>query len=298
MAGGAGFIGSHTVDELIRRGARVVVVDNLSTGRRENIHSRARFYKMDTASPRLASVFKKERPHYVFVLATMSSPPLTILDPKRDAGAIIGLINILENAVRFKVKKVLYSSSGFIYGNARTFPTPESEFFQPLAPYNISKYASEQYLKFFHTHYGLPIVILRYATVYGPRQISRVLADYIKKIRRGRRSEIYGRKTRDYIYVSDVARVNLRALEVSDYRGDPVFNISGGKETVMHDLYRMIARLLGQPRNMSIQRPAKPGEVDRFWLDIRRAKRVLGFKPRIPLKIGLEKTVEWFLKTA
>ena len=294
VAGGAGFIGSHTVDALIAAGGRVSVVDDLSTGRREHVHPRARFYRMATVSPRLEAVFRRERPHHVFALAAVSSPPVSVEDPLRDVAGLAGLINLLELARRYKVKKVLYSSSGFIYGNSKRLPTPESEPFQPLAPYNVSKFASEQYLKFYREHYGLPSVILRYSTVYGPRQLSRVIADYITKISRGRRAEIYGIKTRDYVYVSDVVAANLRAMEARDYRGEPVFNIGSGRETNLADVYRAIAGILGQDDNRPIRKPAKPGEVDRFWLSIRRARRVLGFRPRIALAEGLRKTVAWF----
>ena len=294
VAGGAGFIGSHTADALVAAGARVSVVDDLSTGRREYVHPRARFYQMATASPRLEAVFKRERPHYVFILAAVSSPPVSVEDPLRDVAGLVGLINLLELSRRYKVKRALYSSSGFIYGNSKRLPTPESEPFQPLAPYNISKFAGEQYLNFYREHYGLPSVVLRYSTVYGSRQRSRVIADYIKKISRGKRAEIYGTKTRDYVYVSDVVRANLRAMEAGKYRPDPVFNIGGGRETDLADLYRMIASILGRPANTPIRRPAKLGEVDRFWLDIRRARRILGYRPRVRIEEGLQKTVAWF----
>lgn len=295
VAGGAGFIGSHTVDALIAEGARVSVVDDLSTGRRAYVHHRARFYRMQTASPRLEAVFRRERPHYVFALAAVSSPPISVEDPLRDAAGLVGLINLLERSRRHKVRKVLYSSSGFTYGNARHLPTPESEPFQSLAPYNISKFASEQYLEFYREHYGLASVVLRYSTVYGPRQLSRVIGDYITKISRGERAEIYGTKTRDYVYVSDVVAANLRAMEVRDYRGEPVFNIGSGQETNLADVYRAIARILGQADNRPVHKPPKPGEVDRFWVDIRRARKILGFRPRVALAKGLQKTVEWFL---
>lgn len=297
MTGGAGFIGSHTVDALIAAGARVAIVDDLSTGLRENIHPRARFYRMATASPRLSTVFRRERPQYVFALAAVSNPPVSIQDPLRDAAGLVGLINILELSVRHRVRKILYSSSGFIYGNARRLPTPETEPFQSLAPYNISKFASEQYLELYASHHKLPIAILRYSTVYGPRQLSRVIADYIGKISAGRRAEIYGTKTRDYIYVSDVAAANLRAMEIKNYRGESVFNIGSGREINLIALYRMIAKLLGKPDNKPIRKPSKPGEVDRFCLDIRRARRILGFRPTVKLNDGLRKTVQWFLES-
>ncbi len=294
VAGGAGFIGSHTVDAFIDAGARVSVVDDLSTGRRENINPRVRFYQMATASPKLDSVFRREKPHFVFMLAAVSSPPVSVADPLRDIAGLTGLVNLLECSRLHKVKKLLYSSSGFIYGNTKRLPTPESEPFQPLAPYNISKFASEQYLKFYREHYGLASVVLRYSTVYGPRQLSRVIADYITKISQGKRAEIYGTKTRDYIYISDVVRANLRAMEVNMYRGDPIFNIGSGRETNMADMYRMIAKMLGWPQNRPIRKPSKPGEVDRYWLDARRARSVLGFRARVKLEEGLQKTIAWF----
>lgn len=294
VAGGAGFIGSHTVDALITAGARVSVV---SIRRGEYMNPRAHFYRMATSSSRLASVFRREKPFYVFAFAAVSSPPISISDPIRDAAGLVGLVNLLELSRRNKVKKLLYSSSGFIYGNTKHLPTPESEPFQPLAPYNISKFAGEKYVEFYREHFGLASVILRYGTVYGPRQRSRVIADYITKIADGKRAEIYGTKTRDYVYVSDVVATNLRAMEVSDYRGESIFNIGSGKETDMADVYRMIAQILGQDRNKPIHKPSKLGEVDHFWLDVRRARRILGFRARVKLKEGLRRTVEWFQQT-
>ncbi|RJQ36787.1 NAD-dependent epimerase/dehydratase family protein [Candidatus Parcubacteria bacterium] len=297
VAGGAGFIGSHTVDALVAQGARVAVVDDLSSGRRENVHPNVRFYRMPTASRALGNVFRREKPEYVFAFAAVSNPPVSIVEPLRDVAGLAGLLNLLEFSRAHTAKRVLYASSGYIYGNAGRFPTPETEPFQPLAPYNISKFAGEQYLKFYREHHGLDSVILRYSTVYGPRQVSRVIEDYILKISNGRRAAIYGAKTRDYVHVTDIVRANLAAMEIRGYRGDPVFNIGSGKETDMADLYAALAAILGRPNNRPIRKPPKPAEVDRFWVDIRRARRILGYRPTVKLTDGLSETVAWFKAT-
>lgn len=257
------------------------------------MNRRARFYRLDMASPRLAHVFCTERPRIVFVFAAIPRVQLTIKDPMKDAEGILGIINVLENSVRIGAKKVVYSSSGFIYGNAKRVPVVEREPFQPLAPYNISKFACENYLRFFHSYYGLDYVILRYATVYGPRQTSGAMLYYIQTIKRNRPPEIYGKKTRDYIFISDVVRANLAAVERATHRVDPVFNIAVGRETRIEDLCGMIAATLGKPMPKLRMLPSIPGEVDRYFLDTRKARRVLSFRPRVPLPAGLKKTIAW-----
>ncbi|MFY9462536.1 MAG: NAD-dependent epimerase/dehydratase family protein [Candidatus Sungiibacteriota bacterium] len=296
VVGGAGFIGSHTVDALLKYGAKVVIVDNLSNGKKENCSPHARFYRLDAASTKIAAVFDRERPDYVYLFAALVNVPLGLKHPSHDAKSIIALVNVLENCVQYGVKKVLYSSSGFIYGNAVRRPTSESAPLQPLSPYSISKAAGESYLKFFHSYYGLPYVILRYGTVYGSRQVSGAVADYIRKICRNERAEIYGTKTRDYVHVADVVAANIAAMRANIGGHEAVFNIATGKETHLAKLYAMIARVLGKPGNKPVLRPARSGEIDRFCLDTRKAKKMIRFSPRVPLERGLAETIRWFLK--
>lgn len=295
VIGGAGFIGSHAVDALVERGAKVSIADNLSTGRRENCHPRALFQRLDTDDASgLARLFRLKRPEFVLNFAALVHVPLTIQDPRRDAKSITGLINVLDNAVKFKVKKVFHASSGFIYGNARRIPTPESEPAQPLNPYSISKAACEHYLRFYNTRHGLPFAALRFSVVYGPRRLDGAIPYYLKSLASGRAVEIYGKKTRDLIFVHDAVEAILLALRRGIGPQGLILNIGSGRETTLSGLHALLAELMDRPNARPCYLPGKPGEVNRMCLDIRQAKRVLGFSPRTPLRLGLQRTVEWF----
>lgn len=297
MVGGAGFIGSHTADELILQGARVAIVDNLSSGKKENCSPRARFYKVDaTSASALAGVFQKEKPQFVFMFAALTNVPRALREPLLDSRSIAALVNVCDYAVRYGVKKLLFASSGFIYGNARKRPTPETETCQSFNPYSISKAACENYLKFFRMHHGLRSVVLRYGTVYGPRQVGGAIADYIHSIYGGKRAEIFGIKARDYIFISDAVRANLLAMEKDNYyKSGPIFNISGGRETNLRDVYALVAKLLNRSENKPKICPDRVGEIKRLLLDINRARRTLHFLPEVSLEEGMQKTVDWFL---
>ena len=297
--GGAGFIGSHTVDELLRRGARVAIVGR-STAKEykkagKHLNPRAKFYNADGASAAdMKRVFKKVKPDFVMNFAALTDIPLAIREPLRDAESILIVINILENAVRFGSKKILHASSGFIYGNAKRIPTPETEPPQLTNPYAISKMACENYLKFFNAQYGLAFVALRYASVYGPRRKTGAIPYYIRQIIRGKPVEIYGKKTRDCIFISDVVRANLLAFEKSIDGTEPIFNIGSGQETDLIKLHAVIKKFLGKPQAKAQRLNTRPGEVDRMRLDIQKAKKVLGFKSVVGLEDGLRQTVEWY----
>ncbi len=292
VTGGAGFIGSHMTDELIRRGARVAIVDNLSTGRRKNINPRALFYRMNIADPRLKNVFRKFKPHYVYHFAFHVLVPKSTQDPLLDMPSIAGSLNLFENSAKHKVKKVVFSSSGFLYGNTKHLPAKETEPVDPISPYIVSKHAVENYLKFFKVGHGLLYVVLRYAAIYGPRQITGAMADYIRNLARGRQAKMWGNgaKTRDYVYVADVVAANLAALRVRDNHPNPVFNIGTGKETTLNELYRRIARLLGKTPK-PIYLPDRIGEQMRYSLDHSKIRRELGWRPVVSLKEGLVKTI-------
>ncbi|MBI2639316.1 MAG: NAD-dependent epimerase/dehydratase family protein [Candidatus Sungbacteria bacterium] len=299
VVGGAGFIGSHTVDELLRRDARVVIIGKSAFKESKRggsfINPKAKFYRANAASPGdIGEVFRRERPDFVMNFAALTDIPLAIREPLRDAESIFIIINILENAVRFGVKKILHASSGFIYGNTRRIPTPETEPPQFTNSYAISKFACENYLKFFNAQYGLPYVSLRYANVYGPRRKTGVIPYFIRQIIGNEPSDTYGKKTRDCVFVSDAVRANLLAFEKSIRGSEPVFNIGSGQEASLGEIHSIIKKLLGKPKAELFQKPAKKGEVNRMCLDIRRAKKVLGFAPSVSLEEGLRQTVEWY----
>lgn len=298
VVGGAGFIGSHTADELIRRGARVAIVGKSTAKEYKKagryINPRAKYYHANAASPAdIRKVFRKERPNFVMNFAALTDIPLAIRQPLRDAESILVIVNVLENAVRFGVKKILHASSGFIYGNTKRIPTPETESPRPLNPYTISKMACENYLKFFHSQHGLPFVALRYANVYGPRRKTGAIPYFIRQIVRGEPTEIYGKKTRDCIFVSDIVRANLLAFEKNTKGVEPIFNIGSGRETDFIEFHSIIKKILGKPAELRLL-PERPGEVDRMCLDVSQAKRILGFTPRVGLKDGLTRTIRWY----
>ncbi|OGW52366.1 MAG: UDP-glucose 4-epimerase, partial [Nitrospirae bacterium RBG_13_43_8] len=225
VTGGAGFIGSHVVDGYIAKGHEVIVVDNLVTGKRKNLNVAAKFYLMDIRSDLLKVVFEIERPEIVNHHAAQPSVPASMKNPLFDEEVNIGgIINLLECSVKYSAKKVIFSSSGgAIYGEAETIPTSEVYQPRPLSPYAISKLASEHYLNCYRSHYGLDFTTLRYANVYGPRQVPHgeagVVAIFMEKFLRGEIPTVYqyeeepGGMMRDYCYVEDVARANLFAVE-------------------------------------------------------------------------------------
>lgn len=290
ITGGAGFIGSHTGDALIKKGAKVVVVDNLDTGLKENINKKAKFYKLNIADKKLEQVFKREKPEIIYHFAANAIVPRSVKNPLIELDAISGTLNILVNAQKYGVKKIIFSSSSFIYGNSNKLPLKEGSRLQLISPYAISKATIEQYLDFFRRVYHLPYVALRYATVYGPRQRMSAMADYVRTLKRGDQAEIWGdgTKTRDYVYIDDIVKANLLALKVSDSYKSPIFNVGSAKETTLNELYYEIAKILGKKAN-PIYLPDRPGELIRYCVDYSKIKKELGWKPTIGLKRGLSK---------
>ncbi len=295
VTGGAGFIGSHLVDALIEKGHRVSVIDSLVSGRTENINPQAKFYKADFNDSEIDGIFDAEKPETVYHLAFNTNVPLSVREPFYDAQSITGSVKILENCRRIKIAKIIFSSSGFIYGNTDNFPTKENEPFKPIAPYSISKYAVEQYLHFYQNVYAVPFVIFRFATVYGPRQIGQALNAYIEKIFKDERAELYGEKpkTRDYIFVKDVVAALLLALDYNlEPSVEPIFNVGTGKETSLSEAYALIAKLLSK-KNEPIYKPGRPGELERYCLDYSKIKKIFGWKPKYDLETGLKEVLKY-----
>ncbi len=297
VTGGAGFIGSHLVDALINSGAKVSVVDNLVTGRKENLNKKAKFYQLDINDPALEKVFKKEKPEVVYMLAFNTNVPKSVREPLFDARSLTGSLNTLEMARKYGTKRVVFSSTSFVYGNTKHLPTPETEPVLPDNPYIISKSSIEHYLKFYKKAHGLDFVIFRYATTYGPRQVGGAMADYIRSIHAGKQAEIYGngKKTRDYMFVGDIVRANLMAATYKEQKNIlPVFNLSTGVETSLYSLYKKIGMLLGQDKAEPLFMPDRPGELIRSKLDNAKAKKYYKWKPSVSLDEGLKITVEYY----
>ena len=298
VTGGAGFIGSHLVDRLIQEGNEVIVVDNLSTGKRKNINKKAQFYKMDIQSKRIERVFRNERPLIVVHLAAQMSVRHSTDDPGFDAQVnILGTINVLEHAVRQGVRKVTFASSGgVVYGEQEIFPASESHRTEPLSPYGISKLAGEKYLAYYANATGLRYVALRFANVYGPRQDSEgeagVVAIFSKQMLDGGQPIVNGtgKQTRDFIYVDDAVEAILVTLG-EDVRG--IFNVGTGQETTINECYGII-KSLTKCQCKELYGAAKKGEQFRSVLDVTKLREVFGWDPQVTLQEGLTRTVDFF----
>ncbi len=299
ITGGAGFIGSHLVDRLISEGHKVVIVDNLSTGKKENLNKKAKFYKIDIRSPKIDQVFKKEKPEIVFHLAAQIDVRKSVEDPTEDAKInIVGSLNVLENCRKCKIKKIIFTSTGgAIYGEAKMVPTPETYSEYPLSPYGIEKLAIDKYLNYYRQVFGLPFISLRFANIYGPRQNSKgeagVVAIFCNKMLSGEQPIINGdgKQKRDFVFVGDVIQAAVLAM---GSKRVGIYNIGTAKETNINIIFRELKKLTGSDCK-EIHVPAKPGEQRRSCLDYLKAKKELSWQPKHDLKKGLKETVGWFM---
>jgi len=299
VTGGAGFIGSNVCDTFAAAGHEVVALDDLSSGKRENVSRGIRLIEASLRDgARIAALLKEERPQVVCHHAAQIDVRKSVADPVYDAELnLIAMLRLLEASVAAGVGKVLFSSSGgACYGEQETFPAPETHPLRPVSPYGVSKAAGELYLGYYQAQHGLPYVALRYANVYGPRQDPHgeagVVAIFAQRLLAGQECTIFGDggQTRDFVYVGDVARANLLALE-SSYVG-PV-NVGTGVETSVSQLYGRMAEAAG------VTKPArhaegKPGEQRRSVIAPQLAARVLGWRPEVPLAQGLARTLDYF----
>jgi UDP-glucose 4-epimerase len=299
VTGGAGFIGSHLVDAFVGAGHQVSVIDDLSSGKRENLNPQARFYHLDVQDGSgVADVFRRERPEVLCHHAAQMDVRRSVADPVFDARVnLIGLLNLLEHGRQQGLKRVLLASTGgAIYGEQDVFPAPETHKLEPVSPYGVAKLASERYLFFYSVSYGISYVALRYANVYGPRQNPHgeagVVAIFTEKLLRGEQPTINGdgKQSRDYVYVGDLVRANLAALQ-SDFTG--AVNFGTGIETDVNALFRLLCKLCGSSA-VEQHGPAKPGEQSRSVIDNTLAQRVLGWRPQVSLEDGFRETVAFF----
>ncbi len=312
VTGGAGFIGSNVVDAYIEAGHDVVVIDNLFTGKWENINPQARFYLMDVRSPEMAKVFGKEHFDVINHHAAQMSVPASVEEPSFDADVnVLGFINLLEEARNTKVKKVIFiSSGGAIYGEAEEYPASENSPAMPLSPYAITKSVSEQYLAFYNHQYGLDYTVLRYANIYGPRQIPHgeagVVSLFMDRILSGKTCTVYQYPeeprgmTRDYCYVGDVVQANLLALEKGSCEA---VNIGTGIATHTSELFTEIYASIKEAKPETDEAlgtvqngPARPGDLTRSCLNVEKAIKVLGFSSSTTLSEGIRKTLQWHLR--
>lgn len=300
ITGGAGFIASHIADAYIKLGHKVIVIDNLSTGRREFVNKKARFYKADIrARVEIERIIQSEQPEIINHHAAQISVRASVNDPLFDAQVnILGLLNLLEVGRKAKVAKIIFASSGgAIYGETNILPTPENfRPLQPLSPYGISKLTSEYYLNFYYQVYKIPYIALRYSNVYGPRQNPHgeagVVAIFTRKLLHRETPTINGdgKQTRDYVYVGDVVEANKKALATSSFGA---FNVGTGVETNVVELYESLKEIMKVDIKAKYD-SARSGEQKRSCLDAKLAKKELGWQAKINFSEGLEKTVKYF----
>jgi UDP-glucose 4-epimerase len=300
VTGGAGFIGSHVVDAYVAAGHEVAVLDNMATGREENVNPGARLYRADVRDlSQVQQAIGDFKPDVVNHHAAQSEVPKSVADPGNDAQVnVVGGLNVLRASVDHSVRKVIFSSTGgALYGEPDIVPNDEDHPIRPLSPYGTSKYAFEQYLATFQRTFGLGYTTLRYANIYGARQDffaeeGRVVAIFASRMIEGKPLTIDwdGNQSRDMLHVGDVAMANIAALE----RGDGgTYHISTAIPVTVNDLFRKLA-LLTEYKLEPRRGPQRKGDVYRIALDNTRAKEQLGWEPGIPLEEGLRLTVEYF----
>lgn len=300
VTGGAGFIGSHLVDALLANGHKVIVVDNLSSGKRDFINLKAIFVKGDVVEPDVVDKIANE--HHpvaaIFHLAAQKSVTESVKDPIYDAEVnIIGGLRVFEAAKKYKIKKIVFSSTGgALYGDEVGLPTAEDAKIAPQSPYGIAKYSLENYLRFYQSS-GITTQILRYSNVYGPRQDplgeAGVVAIFCERLLKSQDVVIFGdgKQTRDFVFVSDVVEANTRSLNIQKAG---VWNIGTGKETSVNQIAGVLLATAKGTKSKIIRQPARAGELKRSCLDNSRAKKELGWAPKVSLGLGLEKTFQYY----
>jgi len=298
ITGGAGFIGSHMADACVAAGVRTLVIDDLSTGRRENVPAGAELHVLDIRSSEAARLLESAGIDVLAHFAAQMDVRRSVADPLFDADVnVMGTLNLLEAARRGGVRQVLFASSGgTVYGEQERFPAGEDHPLRPVSPYGVAKVAVERYLFAYHAIHGLAAACLRYANVYGERQSAHgeagVVAIFLSRLLAGEAPTINGdgRQTRDYVHVSDVVAANLALLGRPGFH---VYNVGTGIETSVVELYREIARAAGSGL-AARHGPAKPGEQQRSSVDASRLRRDFGCPEPLPLAEGLARTAAWF----
>lgn len=302
VTGGAGFIGSHIVDALIARHIRVYVIDDLSTGSLTNVNPNAKFFKMNVTDPKAAALVKRLKPDVMFHLAAQIDVRCSVADPPSDARTnILGTLSLAHAAGQAGVKKFIFTSTGgALFSDEIRPPYSEATPPCPISPYGIAKRSAELYLAYEHQMHGLPTVVLRLANAFGPRQGLRgeagAISVFARRMSRGEQVIINGdgKNTRDYLYISDIVAAHMLAM-TKPVTG--VYHIGTGHETNVNTIFRALNRIIGG-KMKEVHGPACKGEVRRSALDSRKARRELGWAPKVSFEDGLKKTVAWFQQHA
>ena len=297
VTGGAGFIGSHLVDRLLSLGHRVIIIDDLSTGRLRYLNRSATFNHSSITSPAVEEIFEREQPSIVYHHAAQISVSQSVKDPVKDAEINIqGTLRLIELARSYGVDKFIFASSGgTIYGEPQLNPCDETHPVNPLSPYALSKHVAEEYLELYHRSYRLNYVILRYGNVFGPRQDPHgeagVVAIFSLAMLEGKQPNIHGsgEQERDFIYVDDVVDANILAME----DGQGVYNIGTGQGTSVNRIFELSKSII-RYRWSPVYGPSRPGEVFKISLDSSKFTKEFGWAPKVSLEEGMGRTVEYF----
>ena len=303
VTGGAGFIGSHIVDQCVALGHEVAVIDNLweeGGGKEQNLNPEARFFRADiTDDAALQSIFDEVRPEVVSHQAAQHSVAISTKNPQLDASVnVLGLLNVLTNCTRVGTRKIVFASSGATYGTPARLPIDEEVVQRPESPYGITKMVAEHYLRYWQEANGLSYTALRYGNVYGPRQDPNgeagVIAIFARRFlnHESVRIDWDGNQKKDYVFVGDVALANLLAIEQGD---NDIFCVGTGAAASVNELYDALAAIIGYKPEI-VRAPKRPGDIYLTYFDYHKAERILGWKPHTTLKVGIEKTVEFFRK--
>lgn len=301
VTGGAGFIASHVVNDLVTLGHDVVIVDNLSTGKKDNINPAAKFYEIDIRdSKQLETVFKDEKPDIVNHHAAQVNLRKSMIEPIFDTEVNqIGSLNLIELSKKHKVKGFIYiSTGGAVYGEPTSLPVTEEHQIEPTSQYGVNKHTVEHFL-FINKQQGLNYIILRYPNVYGPRQDptgeAGVVAVFSIQMLKNQTPTIFGdgSKTRDYVYVSDIAKANT--LAINHVQECKAFNLGWGKETTDKTIFDKIREALGVDIEPIFDQK-RLGEIDRICLDNTKAKQILGWQPTVTLEEGIKLSTEYYKK--
>ncbi len=299
VTGGAGFIGSNMVDALIDRGEKVIIVDNLSTGFKENVNKKAEFYNIDLTDRKLFDIFENHKIEKVVHLGAQIDVNRSVYDPIYDSHVNIqGSINLFQACVKNDVKKVVYASSAAVYGEPNYLPINEKHPIKAMSPYGVSKHTPEHYLKYFNNEYDLDYTVLRYSNAYGPRQSAAgeggVVAIFIDKMLEDKRPVIYGDgdQTRDFIHVYDIIEANLKALNTSNHK---TLNVSTRSETTVNKLVKLINEELNKKLE-PIYKERREGDIRHSILDNSKALDYLDWEPKYEIEEGIKQTVKYYLK--